>query len=245
MPPDNTGDCSIYISYDTTLLEAAMSWFKIAEFVNCNQLTGKENSIAIPGWLRSCSHCVLRWEYYSIVPDKTKPEFFANCIDVVIKGHPAGGTLGIPRVKVPDHLPADNPEKSGRYSVVAPRTITGPVLAQPEEPIPETQPPTSIPAGNSGTPAPSPGPPTDTSGASTPAPSHVSSSASKKDDKKAVKLSTTTILILSGCALGVLTFAVLVGVIWHRKRQMQYQQMQIELLGGSGYNKPKKGDYSL
>jgi len=63
---NHVGDCFFYLSYDTELPESQQRWFKIAQIAECNLKDKKDVAVMIPSWVRSCSHCVLRYERYAL-----------------------------------------------------------------------------------------------------------------------------------------------------------------------------------
>jgi len=126
----HAGDCFFYLSYDTSLSPTSMAWFKIAEIANCNSLSGTDFSLSIPSWIKACTHCVLRFEWYAL-HQVTTTEFYTQCVDVTIE-NPNGGFMGTPQVYVPYHLPADNANLLNyrlAFEPNAPFFFTGPVVA--------------------------------------------------------------------------------------------------------------------
>ena len=71
---NHPGDCALYISYDTDLLDTPRRWIKLKNFVGCAGDAGMLDptvppsgintaTVTLPDWLPSCDHCVIRWEW--------------------------------------------------------------------------------------------------------------------------------------------------------------------------------------
>jgi len=166
LPAAHVGDCFVYFTYDATLPDAQKLWFKVAEWAKCETKMNVLNSFAIPSYLPSSPHIIVRWEWYALhVRSGGTIEFYCQCFDASITGA-TPGQLPDPKVNIPGHLPTTAslyrdgyatpfwfigpqvatiggaPYTTGQYAYTG--TGSGPV------------PPPSPPAGTGGTPPPPP-----------------------------------------------------------------------------------------
>jgi len=92
---NHPGDCALYISYDTDLLDTPNRWIKLKNFVGCAGDAGMLDptvppsgintaTVTLPDWLPSCDHCVIRWEWYAI--HTVDMQQYATCSDVRVVG---------------------------------------------------------------------------------------------------------------------------------------------------------------
>jgi len=121
----HVGDCFAYLTYDADKPENEMKWFKIAEYADCRSKLNQDIPLNIPNYLPSCTHCILRWEWYAL---HVRPniEFYSQCVDVVITGSPSGVIPG-PRFNIPGHLPEDGTLYRDGYGTTF--YFTGPPVA--------------------------------------------------------------------------------------------------------------------
>ena len=165
------------------------TWFKIADFPGCVDMVllpgfdglapPKHNrwTVALPPWLPSSDHAVLRWEWYS-VQQVVDIEFFVSCVDVRIAGtneaHASAIAKIAPTVAIAgatDHLPSDIAAYRKAYDgEFGPSYLVGPSVATYNSSVPAAPPPPLSPPLTS-TPTPSVPPPSASLPSSSPPPS--------------------------------------------------------------------------
>lgn len=130
MESAHPGDCFAYLSYDSdSVPDVQKKWFKIGEFSQCNLQNLVTLNLAIPSYLPSCDHCILRWEWYALhLQSIGIVEFYSQCADVKIVGKSAG-QLPTPQVTIPGHLPMDANQyrpgyNSNNYKMTGPAVAT-------------------------------------------------------------------------------------------------------------------------
>lgn len=171
----HAGDCALYISYDDDKTAPA-NWIKLQDFVGCmdeaslnayladptwtDPLAKNEWTIALPEWLPSCEHCVLRWEWIA-VQNLANIELYTTCADVKVVGTPEAvpiflGKVGpISVVGGSAHLPQNSDayrraydKQKGAQYLVGPAVATydgdpspSPPPSRPSPPPPPSPPP--------------------------------------------------------------------------------------------------------
>lgn len=173
------GDCALYISYDADK-DRPVTWIKLYDFVGCmdqasladylqddswtDPLEVNRYTIALPSWLPSSDHAVLRWEWIA-VQALANIELYVTCADVRVVGtdEPVEAFLDkvSPKVQVvtnAEHLPktgyrnAYNKQKGAQW-------LIGPAVATYSGSSPGTSPRPHPPPSPPPSPLPPPTPP--------------------------------------------------------------------------------------
>ena len=235
------GDGYFDISYEPFALESEQKWFRIARFSYINDARNKQPfNLPIPGWIKSCDHCVLRFEHYGLFSSGS-PELFSSCIDVKIVANAQSTQQGMgkPMFTIPGHIPADNTDGKSFRPVVASAAqhfFTGPVQAGFDT---ETNVWTATPApsvvASPQTPAPVVNPPVEDTPAPTEAPTQggttkpIKEEADQKKKKKSFSDLPTwaLVLIAIGCTLGFLLLILGIVVIVRKRKAKKIYSIEM------------------
>lgn len=100
--PKGPGDCSLYVTYDSSDTLSTMKWFKLADIPGCSEREDSSVSISIPAEIMHCEHCILRWEWIDLScwPDV---RVSVDCVDFSISSE--GASIPYPLFSIPGHLP--------------------------------------------------------------------------------------------------------------------------------------------
>jgi hypothetical protein len=82
----HAGDCSVYISYDTSRSRRTMRWVKIANLPDCREQINQDVPVILPKDLPS-GDAVFRWDEYAL-HQGSFIEWFIQCADIRLHHRP-------------------------------------------------------------------------------------------------------------------------------------------------------------